>query len=81
MPHESTGEKPSYLLFGMDCRTPSEAAYILPARMQLTDIEDYREEVTLLLSLARKNVAKSIQLAQQQYKKQYDRRFQYQSGE
>jgi hypothetical protein len=30
MPHEATGEKPSFLLFGMDLRTPSEAA-ILPA--------------------------------------------------
>ena len=24
-PHEATGEKPSYLLFGLDCRTPTEA--------------------------------------------------------
>ena len=84
VPHESTGEKPSYLLFGMDCRTPSEAAYTPPARTQLTDIGDYREEVTLVLSSARENAAKSIQRAQQQYKKQYDRRshvIKYQSGE
>ena len=84
VPHESTCEKPSYLLFGMDCRTPSEAAYTPPARMQLTDIGDYREEVTLVLFSARENAAKSIQRAQQQYKKQYDRRshvIKYQSGE
>ena len=30
VPHGSTGEKPSYLLYGVDCRTPSEAEYILP---------------------------------------------------
>ena len=25
-PHSSTGEKPSFLLFGFDCRHPTEAA-------------------------------------------------------
>jgi len=25
--HNLTGEKPSYLLFGMDCRSPTEAAH------------------------------------------------------
>ncbi len=29
-PHESTAEKPSFLLFGRDCRSPSEAALLLP---------------------------------------------------
>ena len=84
VPHELIAEKPSYLLLGMDCRIPSEAAYTPPARMQLTDIGDHREEVTLVLSSARENAAKSIQCAQQQYKKQYDRRsnvIRYQSGE
>jgi len=61
VPHESTGEKPSYLLFGMDCKTPSEAAYIPPSSLQLTDIEDYKDEVTLVLSSARTEAAKSIQ--------------------
>ena len=27
-PHTSTEEKPSFLLFGMDCRSPTEAAYM-----------------------------------------------------
>ncbi len=27
-PHESTGEKPSYLLFGTDLRSPTEAAFL-----------------------------------------------------
>jgi len=30
-PHQSTGEKPSYLLFGFDCRSPIEAS--LPPRV------------------------------------------------
>ena len=29
-PHEATGEKPSFLLLGMDCRTPTEAALLPP---------------------------------------------------
>ena len=51
-PHESTGEKPSYLLFGMDCRSPSEAALLPPSALQPVDVEDYREELTLSLSSA-----------------------------
>ena len=27
-PHDSTGEKPSFLLFGVDCRSPTEAAVV-----------------------------------------------------
>ena len=29
-PHDSTGEKPSFLLFGVDCRSPTEAALVPP---------------------------------------------------
>lgn len=32
-PHESTGEKPSFLLCGHDCRSPTEAALFPPSRM------------------------------------------------
>ena len=28
IPHETTGEKPSFLLFGYDCRAPTEAALL-----------------------------------------------------
>ena len=41
-PHESTGEKPSFLLFGIDCRTPTEAALLPPVQLEPTDVEDYR---------------------------------------
>ena len=53
VPHESTGEKPSYLLYGMDFKTPSKAAYIPPSLLQMIDIEDYEDEVTLVLSKTR----------------------------
>jgi len=52
--------RPSYLLSGMDCKTPSEAAYIPPSSLKLTDIEDYKDEVTLVLSSARTEAVKSI---------------------
>jgi len=52
-PHKSTGEKPSYLLYGMDCRTPTEAAFLPPSQLQMCDVADYREELTLALSSAR----------------------------
>ena len=55
MLHDSTGEKPSFLLFGMDCRSPTEASFTPPqgGQMDCTDISDYREELVLLLSEAR----------------------------
>ena len=34
VPHDSTGEKPSYLLFGTDCRTPTEAVLLKPSSLQ-----------------------------------------------
>ena len=72
-PHESTGEKPSFLLFGMDCRTPTEAAYLPPSSLRPADVSDYREELILSLSLARKLAAESIQKVQVKYKRNYDR--------
>ena len=69
IPHESTGEKPSYLLYGMDLRTPSEAAILPPSPTGWVDTDDYREQV----SVAKDNAVKSIRKAQQRYKRQYDR--------
>ena len=50
-PHSSTGEKPSFLLFGVDCRSPTEAAFMPTSRLQPTDIVDYREELMLTCRL------------------------------
>ena len=52
-PHAATGEKPSFLLFGLDCRTPTEAAFWPPAQLQVADVEDYRQELIVSLSSAR----------------------------
>ena len=41
-PHESTGEKPSLLLYGIDCRSPTEAALLPPTPLQTTDVNDYQ---------------------------------------
>ena len=72
IPHDSTGEKPSYLLFGMDCRTPTEAAFLKPSSLQPGDTQDYREELSFSLSSAREIAAKAVQKAQQRYKASYD---------
>ena len=67
-PHEATGEKPSFLLFGVDCRTPTEAAFLSPTPVEPMTVSDYREQVILSLSTARELAAKSIQKAQKKYK-------------
>ena len=74
VPHDSTGEKPSFLLYGLDCRTLTEAA-LLPAHVvEPTEVSDYREELVLSLSTARRQAAEAIQMAQTKYKASYDRR-------
>ena len=70
--HDSTQEKPS-LLFGVDCRTPTEAAILPPTEVQTTNVEDYREELVLCLSTARKHACDALKKAQQSYKQQDDK--------
>ena len=62
----------TYLLFGMDCRTPTEAALLKPSSLWPGDIQDYREELSPSLSSAREIAAKAVQKAQQCYKASYD---------
>ena len=73
MPHDSTGEKPSFLLFGTDLRFPTEAALLPPTPLALTDVDDYREELVFSLSNALKCAVESIRGAQQRYKRYHDR--------
>ena len=72
-PHEATQEKPSFLLFGVDLRSPTEAALLPATGMDPADVSQYREELVVSLSSARKLAVSSIQAAQK-YKKQYDKR-------
>ena len=72
IPHKATKEKPSYLLFGFDCRSPTEAAF-LPTEIQgHTDVMDYWEEVVLLLASAQEFAVTIIKKAQKQYKWWHD---------
>lgn len=73
-PHEATGEKPSFLLFGVDCRSPTEAALLPLSPIEPTTVSDYREQVILSLSTARELAAKSILKAQKKYKARYDKK-------
>ena len=82
--HESTGEKPSLLLFGVDLRTPSEATLLPPNPPKLVDLSDYRQQLILSLSSARQKAADCVRKAQQKYKKLYDQKAtapDYQVGE
>ena len=63
--------KSSYLLFGMDCHTPTEAAFLPPKPLRTTEISDYREEMVMTLSSARTLALKCNQKSQRQYKQQY----------
>ena len=72
-PHEATAEKPSFLLFGRDCRYPIEAAFLPADEVQTAELTDYRQELAVTLAKARDLAAQSIQAAQKKYKRQYDR--------
>ena len=63
-------EKPSYLLFGVDCHFPTEAALMPNKQISPTNVSDYREELTLSLFSARMLATKT---SQQQYKEQDDK--------
>jgi len=72
-PHESMKEKPLFLLFGYDCRFPTEAALLPPEPIEYTDISDYQEELVLSLLSARELAASNIKTAQSRYKRHFDK--------
>ena len=47
MPHEASKEKPPFLLFGLDCKSPMEAALLPPEHPDPVSIEDYREQLII----------------------------------
>ena len=73
IPHDSTSEKPSFLMFGRDCRYPIEAAFLPVTELEQTDVTDYRCELVQVLTRARELAAESVQAAQCKYKRQYDK--------
>ena len=70
-PHESTWEKTSFLLFGIDCRSPSESVFVPPSSKEPTEIDNYQEQLMISLSSARETAASR---AQRKYKKHYKRK-------
>ena len=67
-PHDSTQEKPSFLLFGVDLRTPTA---LLPSTpLEPADVAHYREE--LMLSLSAVRVLATVCKAQARYRKYYE---------
>ena len=59
--HKSTGEKPTFLLFGIDCRMPSGASLLHPSPLEPVDVSDYRQQMILSLSSARKNATECVE--------------------
>lgn len=45
VPHESTGEKPFFLLFSIDCRSPTDAAILPSTPVEPVDLSDCEELV------------------------------------
>ena len=73
-PHSSTGEKPLFLMFGIDCRSPTEAAFSPIPEPTPVSVDGYRQELVLSVSSARELAQRSTQKAQAQYKTQYDKK-------
>ena len=66
----------SFLLYGVDCRSPTQAALLPPSdvTVQSLDVADYREQVVYTLSTTRKMAVQAIRRAQGGYKRSYDRK-------
>ena len=72
IPYDSTGEKPTYLLSGMDCKIPTDARMLSPSPLQPAEMRDYHGEMPLSLWSGCQNAAQAIQAAQRRYKAHYD---------
>ena len=59
-PHETTKEKPSFLMFGFDLQSPAQAALLPVEPPEPSDVGDYREELILSLSSTRELAATNI---------------------
>ena len=70
-PHQSTDERSSFLVFGVDCHSPSEDSLMPPSVAKPRKFDDCREELVPSLSTARSNAVPCIKTAHVKYKKSY----------
>ena len=72
--NDTTGEKPAFLLFEWDCRSPSDSALLPPDGTQPTVVPDYRHELIESLRSASQTALQTIRRSHSKYKKQCDRK-------
>ncbi len=75
-PHETTGERPSFLLYGRDLRSPVEAELLPYSGEPPMTTEQYREHPVEKLASSRQIAEADIRKAQAKYKGQLNRRAQ-----
>lgn len=83
-PHDSTGEKPSYLLFGRDLRSPVEAELLTPTLTPPTSAEEYKQQLLQTLAHSRHLAESATRQAQSRYKANFDKKAtqrQYREGD
>ena len=72
-PHEAKSEKPSFLLFGFDCRSPPDASFLPPSGPITGEAGEYRRTLMESLLSAREIAALEIRAVQEKYRRQYDK--------
>ena len=68
VPRNSTGEKPSFLLFRMDFCTPTEAALLNLYTIEPANIDDFHEELMLSVLSGRALAASTKVMVRSKYK-------------
>uniref|UniRef100_A0A1X7UW15 Integrase catalytic domain-containing protein n=1 Tax=Amphimedon queenslandica TaxID=400682 RepID=A0A1X7UW15_AMPQE len=72
--HEATKEKPTFLMFGVDLRSPTEVALVPMETVTGCDVVDCKDELILSLSSARDLAVRSINTVNNENKKRYDQK-------
>ena len=73
LPEHSAHVHRGEAFFGLDCRSPTEAAYLPVSEISPSTVEDYRKELMVSLSSARNLALRALQKAQSRYKDNYHR--------